>query len=51
MVNVLIALVLTCKRLDGEGLMGLNNIHLELKINGAAASQRNSAVHTGDRRK
>lgn len=31
--------------------MGLNNVHLKFKINGAAASQRNSMAHTRDRGK
>lgn len=43
-------LVHTCKGMDGEGLMGLNNVHLKLKVNGAAASQRNSMANTRDRR-
>ncbi|TNN56072.1 hypothetical protein EYF80_033703 [Liparis tanakae] len=32
--------------MDGEGLMGLDDVHLELKVNGAAASQRNGMVDT-----
>lgn len=40
------SLVHTCKGMDGEGLMGLNNVHLKLKVNGAAASQRNSMANT-----
>jgi len=42
----MISLVHTCKGMDGEGLMGLNDVHLELKVNGAAASQRNGMVNT-----
>lgn len=34
----MISLVHTCEGLDGEGLMGLNNKHLKLEVNGAAAS-------------
>lgn len=37
---------ITSERMDGEGLMGLNNVHLELKINGAAARQRDAASNT-----
>lgn len=29
--------------------MGLNNIHLEFKVDGTAASQRNSMAYTRDR--
>lgn len=50
MLNVMIPLVHTCKRMDGEGLVGLNDIHLKLEVNGAAASQRNSMTNTRDRR-
>lgn len=32
--------------MDGEGLVGLNNIHLKLKVNRAAAPQRNSMANT-----
>lgn len=39
----------TCQWIDGEGLVGLNNIHLEFKVSGTAASQRNSMAYTGDR--
>lgn len=35
--------------MDAEGLMGLNNIHLKLKVNGTAAPQRNSMANTTDR--
>lgn len=49
MLNEMISLVNTCKGMDGEGLMGLNNIHLKLKVNGTAASQRNSMANTRDR--
>lgn len=41
--------VVTCERMDGKGLMGLNDVHLELKVDGAAASQRNSMANARDR--
>lgn len=31
--------------------MGLNNVHLELKINGAAARQRDAASNAANRQK
>lgn len=41
----------TSERMDGEGLMGLNNVHLERKINGAAARQEDSASNAADGQK
>lgn len=37
--------------MDGEGLVGLNNVHLELKINGGAARQRDAVSNAADRKK
>lgn len=42
---------ITSERMNGEGLMGLNNVHLKLKINGAAARQRDAASDAADRLK
>lgn len=33
-----------------EGLVWLDDVHLELKVDGAAASQRDSMTNTGDRK-
>lgn len=41
----------TSERMDGEGLMGLNNVHLERKINGAAARQKDSTSNAADGQK
>lgn len=41
----------TSERMDGEGLVGLNDVHLELKINGAAARQRDAASNAAGREK
>lgn len=41
--------MVTCEGVDGEGLMGLNNMHLKLKANGTATSQRNSMANTSDK--
>lgn len=47
--NGMIALDHTSKGMDGEGLVGLNNVHLELKVNRAAASQGNSTSNTREK--
>lgn len=39
----------TCEWMDGKCLMGLKNVHLELKVYGTAASQRNNMAYTRDR--
>lgn len=44
-------LAVTCQRVHTEGLVWLDDIHLELKVDGAAASQRDSMTNTGDRKK
>lgn len=36
--------------MDSEGLVGLDNVHLELKVHGAAASQRNGVTDAADRK-
>lgn len=48
---MMVSLAITCKGMKGEGFMGLNNVHLKLKVNGTAASQRNSMKNTRDREK
>lgn len=49
MLNQRVSLIPTCQRMDGEGLMGLNDIHLEFKVHGTAASQGNSMAYARDR--
>lgn len=43
------SLEITSERMEGEGLVGLNNVHLEGKIDGAAARQKDSASNAAHR--
>lgn len=43
-------LAVTCQRMHREGLVWLDDVHLELKVDGAAASQRDSMTNTADRK-